>query len=91
LADLQAQHDDWAATKACRRHYRRIGAIVGDAWRVEQGFLAPIPDPLPDAHRRTEVRVTKDGFCRIGDAVAVEAMVDWLVDHSRILTPKGDS
>ena len=67
LADLQAQHDDWAATKAYRRHHRRVGAKVGDAWRVEQGFLAPIPDPLPDTHRYTEVRVTKDGFCRIGD------------------------
>lgn len=67
LADLQAQHDDWAATKAYRRHHRRVGARVGDAWRVEQGFLAPIPDPLPDTHRHTEVRVTKDGFCRIGD------------------------
>jgi len=67
LADLQTQHDDWAATKAYRRHHRRVGAKVGDAWRVEQGFLAPIPDPLPDTHRRTEVRVTKDGFCRIGD------------------------
>ena len=34
---------------------------------MEQGFLAPIPDPLPDTHRYSEVRVTKDGFCRIGD------------------------
>ena len=67
LADLQAQHDDWAATKAYWRHRRRVGARVGDAWRVERGFLAPIPDPLPDTDRRTEVRVTKDGFCRIGD------------------------
>jgi len=67
LVDLQAQHDDWVATTAYRRHHRRIGAKVGDAWRVEQGFLAPIPDPLPDTHRHTEVRVTKDGFCRIGD------------------------
>ena len=67
LADLQAQHDDWAATTAYRRWHRRIGAIVGDAWRVERGFLAPIPDPLPDTDRHTEVRVAKDGFCRIGD------------------------
>jgi transposase len=67
LADLQAQHDDWAATTAYRRWHRRIGARVSDAWTVERGFLAPIPDPLPDTDRRTEVRVTKDGFCRIGD------------------------
>ena len=67
LADLQAQHDDWAAATAYRRYHRRVGAKVGDAWRVEQGFLAPLPNPLPDTHRHTEVRVTKDGFCRIGD------------------------
>ena len=67
LADLQAQHDDWAATTAYERYHRRVGGKVGDAWRVEQGFLAKIPDPLPDTHRHTEVRVTKDGFCRIGD------------------------
>jgi hypothetical protein len=67
LADLQVQHDDWAATTAYGRHHRRVGARVGDAWRVERGFLAPIPDPLPDTDRNTEVRVTKDGFCRIGD------------------------
>jgi len=29
--------------------------------------LAPIPDQLPDTHRYAEVRVTKDGFCRIGN------------------------
>jgi transposase len=67
LADLQAQHDDWARRVAFGRHHRRIGAVVGDAWRVERGFLAPVPDPLPDTDRHTEVRVTKDGFCRIGD------------------------
>ena len=67
LADLQAQHDQWAQSTAYRRHHRRVGARVGDAWRVERGFLGPIPDPLPDTDRRTEVRVTKDGFCRIGD------------------------
>ncbi len=67
LDDLQAQHDQWAHQTAYRRHHRRVGAVVGDAWRVEQGFLAPIPDPLPDTDRRVEVRVTKDGFARIGD------------------------
>jgi hypothetical protein len=34
---------------------------------VERGFLHPLPAPLPDVDRRTEVRVTKDGFCRVGD------------------------
>jgi len=67
LADLQAQHDEWATQTAYRRWHRRVGARVADAWRVECGFLAPIPDPLPDTDLRTEVRVTKDGFCRIGD------------------------
>lgn len=40
---------------------------MGDAWQTEKGFLAPLPDPLPDTDRRVEVRVTKDGFCRISD------------------------
>jgi hypothetical protein len=34
---------------------------------AERGFLAPLPDPFPDTDRKTEVRVTKDGFCRVGD------------------------
>ncbi len=67
IEDLQAQHDQWAAEVAFRRHHRRVGARVGDAWAIERGFLAPLPEPLPDTDRRTEVRVTKDGFCRVGD------------------------
>jgi transposase len=67
IEDLQTQHDQWATEVAFRRHHRRVGHRVGDAWRVEQGFLAPLPDPLPDVDRRIEVRVTKDGFCRVGD------------------------
>ncbi len=71
LADLQAQHDDWTHRVAFRRHHRRVGARVGDAYRVERGFLAPLPDPLPDTDRYTEVRVTKDGSPRTGSAVSV--------------------
>jgi len=67
IEDLQSQHDQWATEVAFRRHHRRVGARVGDAWTVERGFLHPLPDPLPDTDRRTEVRVTKDGFCRVGD------------------------
>lgn len=67
IEDLQAQHDQWATEVAFRRHHRRVGHRVGDAWRVEQGFLAPLPNPLPDVDRRLEVRVTKDGFCRVAD------------------------
>jgi hypothetical protein len=67
IEDLQTQHDQWATQVAFRRHHRRVGHKVADAWKVEQGFLAPLPDPLPDVDRRTEVRVTKDGFCRVGD------------------------
>ena len=61
LDDLQSQHDEWVREVAFRRHHRRVGAKVADAWRVERGFLAPLPDPLPDTDRRTEVRVQKDG------------------------------
>ena len=67
IGDLQAQHDRWSWEVAYRRHHRRVGARVGDAWQTEKGFLAPLPDPLPDTDRRVEVRVTKDGFCRISD------------------------
>lgn len=67
LNDLQRQHDRWARQVAFRRYHRRVGANVADAWAVERGFLAPLPDPLPDVDRHTEVRVTKDGFCRVGD------------------------
>ena len=67
IADLQTQHDQWAHDVAFRRHHRRVGGKVADAWAVERGFLAALPDPLPDVDRRLEVRVTKDGFCRVGD------------------------
>lgn len=67
LDDLQTQHDRWAHEMAFRRHHRRVGARVCDAWTVEQGFLARLPDPLPDVDRRLEVRTTKDGFVRVGD------------------------
>lgn len=67
ITDLQDQHDQWRIEVAFRRHHRRVGAKVGDAWTVERGFLGSLPDPLPDVDRRVEVRVTKDGFCRIAD------------------------
>ncbi|HZD23624.1 MAG TPA: IS21 family transposase [Acidimicrobiia bacterium] len=67
IEDLQAQHDQWAREVAFGRYHRRVGAKVGDAWMAERGFLAPLPDRFPDTDRHTEVRVTKDGFCRVGD------------------------
>ena len=67
LADLQAQSDAWAHEVAYRRHHRRVGARVVEAWTVEKGYLRAVPDPLPDVDRRIEVRVTKDGFVRVGD------------------------
>jgi transposase len=67
ITDLQAQHDRRAAEVAFGRHHRRVGAKVGDTWRAERGFLAQLPDSLPDVDRHTEVWVTKDGFCRVGD------------------------
>lgn len=67
IGDLQAQHDDWASSVAYRRHHRRVGAIVADAWRVERGFLRALPDPAPDTSRHAEARIARDGFCRIGD------------------------
>jgi hypothetical protein len=66
LADLQAQHDAWAVVTAWSRHHRRVGARVVDAHRVEQAQLGPLPAPLPDMTRKIEVRVSKDGYVRIG-------------------------
>jgi transposase len=66
IDDLQAQHDAWAETVAWRRHHRRVGAIVADAWRVERGFLRALPDPEPATDRHAEARISKDGFCRVG-------------------------
>jgi hypothetical protein len=51
---------------AYRRHHRRVGARVGEAWAVERGYLHALPNPLPDVDLRTEVRVQKDGFVRVG-------------------------
>ncbi|MGH2554201.1 MAG: Mu transposase domain-containing protein [Actinomycetota bacterium] len=68
LQDVQVQHDDWAQNVAFRRHHRRVGGRVHDAWAVERGFLRPLPDPLPDTDTRLEVRVAKDGFVRVGSA-----------------------
>jgi transposase len=67
LADLQAQHDGWAAEVAYARHHRRIGAVVADAWATEKGWLRPLPDPLPDVSRQIETRVSKDCFVRVGN------------------------
>ncbi|MDE0169090.1 MAG: hypothetical protein OXS29_06185 [bacterium] len=67
IADVQAQHDRWAQEVAFERHHRRVGAKVAAAWAAEKNHLYPLPDPLPDTDRRIEVRVSRDGFCRIGD------------------------
>jgi hypothetical protein len=66
LDDVQAQADAWAAEVAFARHHRRVGAVVAEAWAVEKGWLHPLPDPLPDVDRRLEVRVSRDGFVRVG-------------------------
>lgn len=67
LADLQAQHDDWTTEVAWARHHRRVGAVVGDAHRVEAGWLRDLPSPLPDVTSKLELRVSKDGFVRLGN------------------------
>ena len=67
ISDLQAQHDLWAHEVAFERHHRRVGGKVAHAWAAEKNFLYALPDPLPDTDRRTEVRVSRDGFCRVGD------------------------
>ncbi len=64
IADLQAQADTWATEVAWRRHHRRVGGRVRDAYQVERGFLAPLPHPLPSTEQRLETRVSKDAFVR---------------------------
>ncbi len=68
LSDVQDQHDSWATGIAYGRYHRRVGARVGDAWAVERGFLRALPDPLPETDAHLEVRVSKDGFVRVGSA-----------------------
>ncbi len=68
LQDLQDQHDAWAKDKAHRRHHRRVGARVIDAYNIERGFLAPLPEPLPDTDFRFETRAGKELFIRIAGA-----------------------
>lgn len=65
LADLQGQHDAWAEQVAFSRHLRRLGGRVREALVVERAELAALPDPLPDADRRLEVRASRDGFARV--------------------------
>ncbi len=67
LDDLQSQHDAWTAEVAFRRHHRRVGGRVGDALAAERRYLHALPDPAPDVAQRTEVRVQRDGFVRVGD------------------------
>jgi transposase len=67
LEDLQNQHDWWARDVAHRRHHRRVGAKVRDAYNVERGFLAALPSPLPDTDQRLETKAPKDIFIRVRD------------------------
>jgi len=67
LEDLQEQSDDWNDQVARRRHHRRVGAIVGDAWRAEKPFLHPMPAAGVDTDQYLETRVAKDAFVRASD------------------------
>ena len=65
LADLQAQHDDWATEVAFGRTLRRTGARVADRHLVERGFLHRLPEPVPDTDLQLEARAGKDAFVRV--------------------------
>jgi hypothetical protein len=67
LDDLQAQHDSWTTDVAFGRHHRRVGGRVAEALAAEHRYLHALPDPLPDVDARTEIRVQRDGFVRVGD------------------------
>ena len=66
LADLQSQHDAWAAEVAARRWVRGKGRVA-DRHAAERSSLHPLPDPLPDTDLRTEARAGKDAFVRVAD------------------------
>lgn len=68
LADLRAQHDTWACEVAYQRHHRCVDARVIDAFRVEKGYLGPLPDPLPDTDQHLGTRIGKDAFVRASGA-----------------------
>ena len=68
IEDLQSQHDRWARDTAHRRHHRRVGARVCDAYEVERRYLAKLPYPLPDTDLRLETRATKELFIRVAGA-----------------------
>ena len=65
LADLQAQHDAWAAEVASRRILRRTGLRVAERWAAERRFLHPLPAVRPDVELRLEARAGKDAFVRV--------------------------
>jgi hypothetical protein len=67
LDDLQSRHDSWSTEVAFRRHHRRVGGRVADALAAERRYLHALPAHLPDVDQRTEVRVQRDGFVRVGD------------------------
>jgi transposase len=67
VADLQEQHDTWAAEVAHRRVLRRTGARVADRLLVARGFLHRLPDPVPDTDLHLEARAGKDAFVRVLD------------------------
>lgn len=64
LADLQLQHDAWAAEVAFARRLRRTGTTVAGGLAVEHGFLGALPDPLPDSDLHLEARAVK-GWVRV--------------------------
>ena len=67
LEDLQVQHDRWTKETSHRRHHRRVGSKVLDAYNVERGFLGALPDPMPDTSSHFETKAGKDIFIRVGD------------------------
>lgn len=68
IAGLKEQHDAWAQDVAFRRHHRRVGTRVADAYGVEKPHLGLLPDPLPDTDRHLETRISKDAFIRAAGA-----------------------
>lgn len=68
LAELQTQHDEWAASIAWKRNHRRVGTRPEVAHRTELASLAPLPGVWPDTSVRLAARVSRDCFVRVSGA-----------------------
>jgi len=62
--DFQLQLDAWC-DRVNRRVHRSVRAVPAERLIEEQRRMRPLPDPMPDADRRTVVRVPQQPLLRV--------------------------